>query len=281
MTPWIPDSGEEKSEVLRAKMTTVKSDVEATDWKWPRILLVIAPPLGYTLAYTYERGYCGWFEIPKELIMLDWTTIIIGVSAALAGSSILMWFIAMLLLPGKPGKRMGPIRGRAYFFALVFFLSFFVAYKYLLVKEALYVITYLATIAIILFLMPIFDKSVKGVKGYRAKLEKHDELRTKTEYPFMKRLGLKGALIIMLLFGVFFFSYLEGRAQAMNQDEFYVPSTYPNSVVLRIYGDNIICAPVFDKARGEVEKTFFILKTNDEPRPMLIATKTGQLHIKQ
>jgi len=261
-------------------MTTRKSDDEATDWKWLRILLVIAPPLGYALAYTYERGYCDVFEIPKELIVLNWTTIFIGVSAALAGSFLFLWFIMMLVIPQPSQKQRRPIWRRLYFFSLLFFLSFFVAYKYLLVKELLYIIAYLAAMAIMFFVMPIFDKSVKDVKGYREKLERYDDLRTKTEYPFMKRLGLRGILLIMLLGGAFLFSYLEGRAQAINQDEFYVPSTYPNSVVLRIYGDNIVCAPV-NKARGEIDRAFFILKTNDEPRPMLIATRTGRLYIKQ
>ena len=84
----------------------------------------------------------------------------------------------------------------------------------------------------------------------------------------------------MLLVGAYTFTYLEGRAQAINQEEFYVPSPYPNTVVLRIYGGNIICAPV-NQARREIEKTYFILKINDEPRPMLIATKTGRLYVRE
>jgi hypothetical protein len=261
-------------------MTTAKSDVEATDWKWFRFLLVIAAPLGYALAYTYERGYCDVFEIPKELIVLNWTTILIGVSAALAGSFILMWFIVMLLLPGKPGKQMGPIRGRLYFFSLMLALTLFVTLRYLIFEELIYAIVFVVVLFIALFIMPIFDKSARKKKGYRKKLKAYDKTRTEIKEPLLRHFGLKEALLIILLVGSLLFSYLEGRAQAINQDEFYIPSTHTNSVVLRIYGDSIICAPVASKARGEIERAFFILKTNDEPRPLLISTRTGRLHIK-
>lgn len=256
------------------------NNVHANNWKWIRISLLIAPPLGYLLAYTHELGYCNVFKIPKELILLDWTTVIVGVSATFGASLLLVWFITMLFLPMQSKRPMGPIKRRLYFFFLVFVFTLLFSYKYLIVKEVIYPIAYLVALAVFLFLIPIFTKDAKEAVGYRNKLAAYDELQRKSEAPFFKRVGLKELVLFIFLIGIFPFSYLGGRATAINQDEFYVPSTYPNSVVLRIYGDRLICAQL-NKERREVERTYFILRTNDEPRPMLIATNTGRLHIRE
>ncbi len=253
---------------------------ENTGWNWFRIVLIIAPALGYTLAYTYEIGYCNVFKIPKEFIFLDLTTVIIGITAAFGGSLLIIWFVIMLLIPKQAIKPMGPIRRRLYFLLLICMLSFFIAYKYLLVWELIYIIAYLVAMAVILLLFPLLDRNTRKIKGYRNKLIANDEQTKKSTDPLLKRIGSRGIIVFMLLVGAYTFTYLEGRAQAINQEEFYVPSTYPSSVVLRIYGDNIVCAPV-NQARKEIERTYFILKTNDEPRPMLIATKTGRLYVSE
>ena len=116
------------------------------------------------------------------------------------------------------------------------------------------------------------------MKSYSQKLAAYDNLQRKSEAPFLKRFGIGGAIIFMLLIGAFVFSYLGGRAQAMNQDEFYIPSTHPNSIILRIYGDKLICAN-FDEERREIKREYFILKANEQPIPVLISTKTGRLYV--
>lgn len=253
---------------------------ENTGWNWFRIVLVIAPALGYTLAYTYEIGYCNVFKIPKEFIFLNWTTVIIGITAAFGGSLLMIWFVMMLLVPRQATKSMGPIRRRLYVLFIIFSFSFFVSFKYLLAKELIFIIAYLVAMAATLFLLPLLDKDIRKIKGYSNKLIAYDERLKTSEDPLLKRIGSRGIIVIMLLVGAYTFTYLEGRAQAINQEEFYVPSTYPHAVVLRIYGDNIVCAPV-NQARREIERTYFILKTDDEPRPMLIAIKTGRLHVSE
>lgn len=262
----------------------INDSIKVGYWEKVRFLLPItlslALPLGYLLAYVHEVGYCNVYKVPKELIALDWTSVIIGVSAALGGSLFLVWFIAMLLLPTQPKQRMGPIRRRLYFLFLVFVFSFFIALRYLLISELIYVITYFIVLGVILFVFPVITKTSAKEKGYRRKLAAYDNEQRKSEGPFLKWLGLRGVILIMLLFGIFTFSYLEGRIEAVNQDEFYVPSTYPNSIVLRIYGDTLICANV-DVELREIEKEYFIIKTHDQPPPVLMSIKTGRLGLKE
>ena len=42
----------------------------------------VSPVLGYGLAYVYQLGFCNYFNIPIELIKLDWTTILVAIAAA-------------------------------------------------------------------------------------------------------------------------------------------------------------------------------------------------------
>jgi hypothetical protein len=88
--------------------------------------------------------------------------------------------------------------------------------------------------------------------------------------PFVKWSVVISMLAIVVFWGVF----TAGKEQALNQTDFLVPSTNPNSVVLRVYGDNLICAPFHDKS---VEPSFFVLKLDDEPRPHLELRNVGPL----
>jgi len=51
-------------------------------------------------------------------------------------------------------------------------------------------------------------------------------------------------------------------------------------VVLRIYGDKMVCAP-FDRSNGEVERSFVILKVAEDPDLVLHIDKVGPLNPKE
>jgi len=79
----------------------------------------------------------------------------------------------------------------------------------------------------------------------------------------------------VVLFLSFMF-YSAGRAHALKQTEYLFPSTYEQSVVLRIYGDNMICAPV-DRDKKEVQRSFFVLNVSGATPPTLKLEKIGPL----
>jgi hypothetical protein len=90
-------------------------------------------------------------------------------------------------------------------------------------------------------------------------------------------------LAILLLLAILPLAFLVGRGEAMSQQDFLVtftnPSMPPDTVVLRIYGDKMVCAS-FDFEKREVTKTFFVLKLDDEPRPKIYLAKVGPLKVK-
>jgi hypothetical protein len=47
---------------------------------------------------------------------------------------------------------------------------------------------------------------------------------------------------------IFVSGYLAGRADAWKKEVFLVPSSNPELVVLRIYGDNVVCGTLVQKS---------------------------------
>jgi hypothetical protein len=84
-------------------------------------------------------------------------------------------------------------------------------------------------------------------------------------------------IITVFLLGLYI-ALSAGKAEATKQEEFLVTNTKPELVVLRIYGDNLICAP-FDRKTGEVEESFSVLKNTGDPNLSLRFEKLGNLHI--
>jgi hypothetical protein len=74
-----------------------------------------------------------------------------------------------------------------------------------------------------------------------------------------------------------------GAYEAMQQQGFYVvegSSKFPKLIVLRIYGDHLIAAPLIDIS-GTIEKKLCLLKLSEMSQVPLIAEKFKSLKIQQ
>ena len=91
------------------------------------------------------------------------------------------------------------------------------------------------------------------------------------------KFGNSALLIVAVFLTGIYIASSAGTAEALKQDKFLVTNTSPELVVLRIYGDNLICVP-FDRTTGEIEQSFSILKNTGEPVLVLRLEKLGQLH---
>ena len=80
------------------------------------------------------------------------------------------------------------------------------------------------------------------------------------------------ALLIVLGLGFFF-----GRTDALHHQEFLVANTTPETVVLKIYGENIVTAP-FNRATKSVYKSFNILKLGHDKNLTLTLQNIGPLN---
>lgn len=244
------------------------------------MLFGLAAPIGYAAAYLREWGFCHVFGIPIEFIQLSVTTVLIAITSGVGVMFLLFWLADLFygFRQQRNAKRSAPIRRRLVFDALylIFFGCLFGLFPVLIRYWPLPAFLFLALV-FNQFLLPLIIQT--NIAGYTNKLEAQDQMDTEApgllDY-FAARVGRAfiffGIAVLVFLGSMF----LTGYQTAVTQTDFLVPSTNEDLVVLRIYGDNLICAH-YDIETKEAYKTFIVIKSDDEPRPILRLVRLGPL----
>jgi hypothetical protein len=261
--------------------STEQEQEQPKEWASEAIILAASPVFAYLIAFLYEAGFALVFQIPLQFITLSLTTIFIVAGALLFLGLFLFWVGHLILGVIAPAD--DPIRARMARYTPGILM--FVAYRILFpedVQGTLYLLGAMAILALYEFGTPLITQRGKGT--YREKFEaqeKEDEIkRAKTlVHGFKEALGRKGQIIaVVLSIGLPMF-YSAGRSAALHQEEFLVVGSSPEMVVLRIYGDNLICAQLNRETR-KVERKFVILKAGANSKLMLRLERVGPLGLR-
>jgi len=260
--------------------------------KWLKVAPIIGSITAYAITYIYEVAYCNWFHIPTELITLNWTTIIFALAAGSIGILLVGWlYLSLLVFPKYSKKRMGPFERRFYFIFVIFIIVFAIS-RFLQINELINILVAFIFMGILLFVLPIFTKGIWTrkytheetrigirrfirliIKKYIRALKAYDtkQKSSASEFPNYFYNIMLGFVMISLLFGCV---YLVGRYEAGTKKEFYIPSSNQTSLVLKIYEDNIICAPFTESEEGIViARRYFVIKMSESPNVELINVK--------
>jgi hypothetical protein len=194
------------------------------------LLIAVAPALGYGLAYVYRFGYCDVYHIPSDLIRLDLTTILIAIAASLGILAILAWFAFMMMtIP----LYISATRKRIYF-SIVFlvFLGLFSGF-FLTIDESKQLGIMFLFFLFFVFVIPWF------IRRFPTKRRKRQDI------PINRLVNNKyfgyGFVVFFVVIAILVSGYLAGRSDARKKEIFYVPSSNPQLIVLKVYGDNIVC----------------------------------------
>lgn len=228
----------------------------------------IALGSAYFLSYIYERAYSMFFKIPNEFIVIGWISII-----PIAVKIFLIWILLLLSILVfwsyllDRAAEWGPIcrifikvvGGTAPMIILM--VPFRMFWSTLPISVGFWIIV----LIFFYLLRPLMTQ--KKIKGYRDKLiaqERVDEAPAigpaKTVIRYLG--GRWGFVIVFTLPLLILATHFGGINDAASKVEFLIPSTTQELVVLRIYGDNLICAPL-DRENKEIERSFFILDMKD------------------
>lgn len=258
-----------------------------SDWlKLIGSVVVVSPALGYALAYWYERGYCDFFKIPTNFIQIEWPTIIIAILAALGGLFIASWLTIAIITPNLQKMSINRIK---FYFALIYGICIlFIAITYLTIEEAKEAGVIYLILLIFIFIAPTFIRRYKREKEQRNLIEtKEIERKDPIGLILEKRIVKYILVFILILFIGYTSAYYNNRANAMNRQIFYIPSSNQQSVVLKIYGDDLICATIDHLAKNEkgqayciIKQEYFVLKTS-EPNLSIEATQLGYVRVKE
>jgi hypothetical protein len=254
-----------------------RSKPSPTWWQSIVAIIPIAVALGYTVAYLYELGYCNAFGVPTEFISPDATHVLIAVGKVFLSAVALFWTIYVFITMTAKPKRSGPIRRRLILLMTIGVIYIAFAIDYPSARREWYLIIPIYFIFIFMFFIaPAI--AFRRTKGYRRRLIVQDR-RNVAANPLNyieKHVGRSVVIILLLLVPWILLPYSTGQTDAVEQTRFLVPSTYQNSVVLRIYGENLICADL-DPHNHHLTGSFFMMRVSDEPKPHLSLRDIGHL----
>jgi hypothetical protein len=252
-------------------------------WISEGLLIACAPVTAYLLTLSYISGYSSYFNIPMEFLSLNITTLFaVGGNVVSVGLFAYVFFLTLFLLWPHSDS---PILKRALiifpFAAVLFIKVMFFGKRWREWSEMLYICAFMTTI---LFIVPLIGRKGSHL-SYTEKLREYDrreETRAPTVVVSLVRSTLGRRLSMIWIWGWFAITVSNnaGRFGAMWKQEFLVPASTPDSVVLSSFGENMIVAP-FDRKTKVVERSFSMLKKGEDPKLILRWEVVGPLQLKK
>ena len=237
----------------------------------------------YIFAFVYEAGFAKVFHMPLALIAISLTNVLIAAGSLLIVGHLLLSAANLVFVVFDRFK--GPISSKVKLLTPLILYSLAV----LLVTAGtpmlsiwMVMVLFGGCVLGIFFLFIFHMLTQRDKSSYQDKLVAQDELDAHTRdlwSLFAKRFGVGPYNLLLSLVIALLVIYMAGQSAAMRQSSYLVTSTFPEMIVLRIYGDNIICAP-FDREAREVEPSFIVLRIGEDPELMLYSESVGPLSLR-
>lgn len=215
------------------------------------ILAVLIPIFGYLLAFAYETGFCVYFNIPVEFIEISLISVL-KITGTLITITFIIWMFYEFLDSIKFFNN--PI-GRALSRILI---------PIILIPIGIYVfdlpwyyILIMYPFIFVLFVLPLFQK---GIKGYKRKVEYTLNQDLKDEWlidKLAKKIGPYALIFLMFFIVGLGILNVAGGFNAKTKMTFMVIKSSPELVILRKYSKNFICTS-FDRKKKEIKKNFYL-----------------------
>jgi hypothetical protein len=242
------------------------------------LILATLSAVIYVLAFLYEQGFLSYFGIPTQFITVSLVTLLIFGAGTITFLYISVGLanIVYTLLPKH--------RYLAFYIPRYLLLGFLtiVVPLFLFRGERLYLIMLCVWLILVIGLLvhPLIKYRKEGDwnKRYDAAIKALPDEPVSTLYTLIeKRYGMREVGYWVYVFIILFaLAANVGKAEATTQAEFLVLNTVPEVVVLRVSGENLICAP-FDRQAHEVKKSFSIRKIAEDTNLVMSLESVGPL----
>lgn len=212
-------------------------------FKSEKTIIFISPILAYLCAFLYEAGFLNYFGIPIEFIRVELTTIVVTAGVVLS-VILISYFLANLgIIFLHPLLREYKLSNK---------LQNIIMFSLTFVGIGVFVFTFSVTSAMSYCAGAITSLIIFTILSYKGCLN------TKAECDENKRnIRRKLAILLLSFFSLFIF-WKGGFNEAHIRGAFVVIKTSPEKVVLRIYGDRLICAS-FDRVTKKIQRDFTII----------------------
>lgn len=251
-----------------------------TSWLTDAALLGAVPGLAYLFGYAFEMGYATHFLIPRDIVTVDLARMFrVAFPVLVAITLPLAVLDASSLLLDGPGRKaltalvrpFYPLVGVCAIAALL--LGRFQSFWYWLLG--------VAVLAPLLELLAAVIKK-RRTGGWRARMSARVQEWEEKRTAIGRLLGLKGYVVPLALVSMFIalaMFYEAGECAAMAKHEFSVLQGSETTVVLRMYGDHIVCG-VANPKEHELEETRIILREDRARAIVFHREELGRLKVK-
>ena len=232
------------------------------EWLSDAVLIACATGFAYFLAFVFEREYCKYFNIPDAVIRPGFVTVLSFAAAVYAFGISIIWIVNSLYVFLLAGRRKNPsalrrfiqVRGPAMLFVVILasaygwnrngWLTLILAVVFLFVVDVL---------------PAIVSRKEYGsfALAFRASMEGTAQPATLWD-PIHRRFGSQTLLGLIFCWCAIILAGVLGRATAERQQRFLVPDIGTDAVVVRIYGNDIICISV-DRAQKKIGNEMTVL----------------------
>ena len=163
-----------------------------------------------------------------------------------------------------------PLKQKIYMSLILFFSLLIFGFMFLTTNEFTQLVIVFGISLLVIFFGPWLSKKLFANQINTPKTPIDERLNRFIHNKYFKYTGAFFYLLIL----IFLCCSLAGRANAMKEQIFYVPSSNPDSIVLKIYGDNIICGQLVQKQNQTgLGPTIFVLSLSNTPNLSLTPIK--------
>lgn len=277
---------EETAKTLNTEITTIDAELPKSApvqidhiWVLDKFGILIISAFSYFLAYTHEVAYCRSFGVPLDLIRPDITTVLhfftllMGFSIS-ASSLFQFWYnesnkrklktpwshVISLYVPAicigiflwmAAGFRVGS--GLFFLAAILFIFAADVICARLSSKKPVKIDFLLKMTGV----TEILDNSILG--------------------PFKKIMPRQAFLLLIFAYLLYTTASEMGKGEALDQIDFLIPSSNPESVFVRSYGDKIITASI-DPKSNTITGGISIITAGADPSVRFESKRIGPLN---
>ena len=243
------------------------------------ILIAAVPFLGYLTVFIYELGFSNYFGIPYEFIQPSFTGVCL-VTAIIIGVLLNVFVVGHLfsvILPIKEGPFLRVIKRVTLPLLVLLFFVFLLGKEWKIYLGSIVIVMIIVAVE---FLWPLL--TCRDKKTYEEKLIAQEKIEEKFEPEFRRffdyidaKFSRQNVSICLVTFLLLVFVYQAGLINARQKEHFWQIEN-DSKIVLRIYGDNLICAD-FDINKHIISDSFNIVKRSSEKTLSLKMIKTGKL----
>ncbi len=234
-------------------------------------LLALATASAYLLAFYYERGYASYFGIPADLIAVDLRSLLLF-GAAFVSLAVILLLVMNFLVMTFPSKAHPGLKRTLFtvgFFSIACFIPVGL-YGIDRPEKWWWVLILYIPFLFFQFVYPLF--AARREHGYLNKLaavHASDDRRPDLATAAAARFGMTPVVLVSLLLIGIATAPLAGGAAAMKRTSFLILGSKPPRVVLRTYGDTLVCA-LADLEKHEVSADFLLIKVGDNSYPLML-----------